>query len=142
MKKTNFEKALSLIVCIVLIAAMALMTSGCKNNKTEDISSSVAVVQQKAEFDFTVVHKDGSEKAFKIVTTKQTVGEALKDEQLIAGDEGAFGIYVKTVDGETLNYDTDGYWWALYKGDEQLMTGADQTPIEDGKTYTFKAEKA
>ncbi len=142
MKKTNLKKRLSFIVCIVLVAAMALTAIGCKNNKTEKTSSGADDAQSKVSFTFTVVHKNGDTKSFDIVTVKDTVGEALKDEKLISGDEGAFGIYVKTVDGETLVYEVDGYWWALYKDDEQLMTGADKTPVEQGASYSFKAEKS
>ncbi len=127
----KIKKMLSLII-VVLIAMLAIC--GCSDKKE---TSSV-----KKYFTFTVVHKNGDTKSFDITTDKATVGEALKDQKLISGDEGAFGIYVKTVDGETLDYEKDGYWWALYKGDEQLMTGADKTAIEQGATYTFKAEKS
>ncbi len=143
MKKTNLKKALSLIVCVVLVAAMALTSIGCKDNETTgEMSSGITATQAKAEFDFTVVHKDGSEKSIKIVTDKATVGEALQSEGIIEGEDGEYGLFVKSVDGETLDYDADGYWWAFYIGDEQAMTGVDQTPIENGKSYSFKAEKA
>ncbi|MDO4608503.1 MAG: hypothetical protein Q4B40_04855 [Clostridia bacterium] len=143
MKKTNFKKLLSLIVCVVLVAAMALTSIGCKDNATTgEMSSGITATQAKAEFDFTVVHKDGSEKSIKITTDKSTVGEALQAEGIITGDQSEYGLFVKTVDGETLDYDADGYWWAFYIGDEQAMTGVAKTPIEKGKIYSFKAEKA
>ena len=70
MKKTSIKKALSLLVCIVLIAAMALVSSGCKDKNTNLISSeptaqSQTVVKElgegKTKFDFEVTDKDGNE---------------------------------------------------------------------------------
>ncbi len=143
MKKTNLKKSLSLLVCMVLVAAMALTVIGCKDNQINNtLSSGVVEIQSSVKFTFIVLHKDGSENTFDITTDKATVGEALQSKGLIDGEEGPYGIFVKTVDDETLDYNADGYWWAFYIEGEQAMTGADKTPIESGKTYSFKAEKA
>ncbi len=128
----KFKKITLLLLAFIFVALSAFC--GCKK-KTEETGV-------KTSFTFTVVHKDGSTKSFDITTTQKTVGRALVEKELISGDEGTYGIYVKTVDGETLDFNTDGYWWALYKNDQKLMTGADQTDIEQGETYTFKAEKS
>ena len=40
MKKTNIKKMLSLIVCSVLIAAIALFTIGCSDNETASLPDS------------------------------------------------------------------------------------------------------
>ena len=133
MKKTQLKKLLSLSLCIVLIAAMALFASGCNDKQTTTGS--------KVEFDFTVVDPDGNETKFEIVTKKTTVGEALLDEGIIAGEEGPYGLYVKTVNGITLDYDTDGMYWSFYINDEYAMTGVDKTNIVAGDSYAFKAEK-
>lgn len=42
----------------------------------------------------------------------------------------------------TLDYDTDGAYWAFYINGEYAMTGVDATSIEAGASYTLKAEKA
>ena len=47
----------------------------------------------------------------------------------------------QTVDGETLDYDTDGKYWAFYENGEYGMTGVDLTEIKEGVSYAFKAEK-
>ncbi len=135
MKKTNFKKILSFIVCIVLVAAMALMTSGCLNDE-------IVADGKTRSFTFTVIHKNGDQKQFEITTQKATVGEALEDEGLIEGEEDQYGLYVNTVDGETLDYTADGYWWGFYIGEEMAPTGVDKTAVEDGVNYSFRAEKA
>ncbi len=152
MKKTNIKKLLSIIVCVVLVAAMALMTCGCKGNTPEDLTSDFSTAEKadeiltlgegETQFDFAVVHKDGSKKFYKINIDAKTVGEALQDVGLISGDEDQYGLYVKTVDSETLDYNADGYWWAFYIDTEQAPKGVDQTEIESGKQYSFRAEKA
>lgn len=153
MKMTNFKKALSLFVCIVLIAAMALFTAGCNDNNntaggTEAPSSSESSSAGKTVlgdgatvFDFTVVDKDGKETAFEIHTDKKTVGDALLELKLIAGDAGDYGLYVKTVNGITVDYDTDKMYWAFYENGNYAMSGVDTTKIVTGTKYEFRVEK-
>ena len=71
----------------------------------------------------------------------KTVGEALMAEGLIAGEDGPYGLYVKTVDGLTLDYDKDGLYWAFYINGEYAMTSADMTKVEAGATYKFAVER-
>lgn len=81
-----------------------------------------------------VIHGDGSEKSFEYATDSEYLGEVLMDEGLAEGEEGPYGLFIKTVDGETVD-DANQEWWCITKGGEQLNTGADQTPIADGETY-------
>ena len=53
----------------------------------------------------------------------------------------SYGLYVKTVNGITLDYDTDGMYWAFYINGEYVQTGVDATGVEDGAVYAFRAEK-
>ena len=93
------------------------------------------------QFTFTVVDADGNETTATVNTDAKTLGEALLDLGVIAGDDGDYGLYVKTVNGQTLDYDKDGAYWALYVGDQYATTGVDSTELEPGETYSFKAEK-
>ena len=69
-----------------------------------------------------------------------TVGAALLSLGLIAGEDSDYGLYVKTVNGVTVDYDADGKYWAFYVDGEYAATGVDSTDITAGATYTFKAE--
>ena len=126
MKKTKFTKILSLILCFVLVAAVALLSVGCGDKETSE----------PKEFTFTVTHKNGEEKTFTIVSDKKTVGEALVDEKLISIQNGM----ALTVDGETVKFEDDGKYWAFYVDGDYAMTGVEKTKIEEGKTYAFKVE--
>ncbi len=141
MKKTRLLKSLSLSVCIVLIAVTALFTTGCNDGKTTSVPSEAQVSSQTVEFTFKVTDTDGKETDFTISTDKKTVGEALLEENLIAGDDSEYGLYVKTVNGVTLDYDKDGMYWAFYVNGEYAQTGVDSTEVTAGAEYAFKAEK-
>ncbi len=154
MKMTRSKKALSYILCIVLIEAIALFTTACNDNKTNDTTTTTenavsttespkATVLGKGEkkFNFTVTDLQGNETVFEINTDKKTVGEALLDLELISGEDGQYGLYVKTVNGITLDYDKDGAYWAFYANGEYATSGVDTTDIVAGTSYAFKAEK-
>ena len=72
---------------------------------------------------------------FTLNTDKSTLGDALLEYSLIAGDESEYGLYVKTVNGITADYDTDKSYWAFYKNGEYMQTGVDSTEISDGEHY-------
>jgi len=154
MKKTVITKLLSLLLTFVLIAAMALLVTGCDSNNQDASSvlseqtSSVASEKEqsnvlgegKTTFNFKVVDADGKTTSYQINTDKATVGEALLELRLIEGEEGDYGLYVKTVNGITVDYDKDGKYWAFYEGDKYAAKGVDLTPITEGATYSFKVE--
>lgn len=157
MKMASLRKRMSFILCMMLIAAMALFTTGCGDNHQEaataeeqSVGTEVAgegsgdvqsVGEGDTAFSFTVVDQDGNETAFLVHTDKETVGEALVDCELIDGEDGEFGLYVKEVNGITADYDTDGAYWSFYVNDEYAQSGVDITTIEEGATYAFKYEK-
>ena len=60
---------------------------------------------------------------------------------LIAGEDGEFGLYVKKVNGITADYDVDQTYWAFYINGEYAMSGVDKTTIAVGESYMFKVEK-
>lgn len=93
------------------------------------------------EFTLTVTDKDGTESSFTIHTDKENVGDALTEIGIIAGEEGDYGLYVKTVNGVTADYDVDQTYWAFYINGEYASTGVDSTPVTAGDTYSFKVEK-
>ena len=108
--------------------------------ETTDGDSNV-LGEGQTKFTFTVVDKDGNETDFEIHTDKETVGEALLELNLIEGEDSEYGLYVKTVNGITADYDTDGVYWAFYVNGEYATSGVDTTPVTEGDSYSFKVEK-
>lgn len=72
---------------------------------------------------------------FTIHTDKTTVGDALVEHGIIAGEEDTYGLYIKVANGVTADFDTDGSYWAFYIGSDYAMTGVSQTAIEEGVLY-------
>lgn len=108
----------------------------------EEAAADVTVLGEgEVRFLFTVVDGNGVETAFEIHTDQETVGDALLEQNLIEGEDGEYGLYVKTVNGITADYDTDGTYWAFYINEEYAMSGVDSTKVEDGASYMFKVEK-
>ena len=149
MNMKRMKKALSLILCMVLIVAMALCTTACNGNgkKNAAFESSAAVMTNGAtigegsnQFEFTVVDKEGKETTCKICTDETIVGEALLKLNLIEGEAGQYGLYVKKVNGIVADYDVDGTYWAFYVNGEYAMSGVDTTEIVAGASYAFKVE--
>ena len=137
--KHNFRSVLSL----VLVAAMVLMFAGCGQKTQEPETPQNQQEVHEKSFVFEVVELDGSKKEFTVkYDDEKTVGEALVEEKLISGSDSQYGLMVDTVNGQKYTYDNDKVYWAFYIDGEYAMTGVDSTPIEDGKVYCFKAEKA
>lgn len=83
---------------------------------------------------FQVTHSDGSTKEFQISTDSENLRGALEQEGLISGEDGAYGLFVTGIDGETAD-DSQRQWWCFTKDGEMLNTGVDDTMIADGEHY-------
>ena len=136
------------MLCLVLIAATALMATACNDIFKDFFQKEETTTPQETEvpalkksFTFIVVDKDGKETSFSISTDKTTVGDALLEKGLIEGEDGAYGLYVKKVNGILADYDVDKTYWAFYINGEYAMSGVDATEIVEGTTYSFKVEK-
>ena len=144
MKNFNVKKLFCFIVCALLVAATVFSTAGCgqKNLDPVDISTQELTIVGKGQtaFNFVVIDTKGETKAFEVHTDKTSVGEALLEVGLISGEDSEYGLYVKTVDGVTLDYNTDGKYWAFYVDGNYASSGIDSTKIDTSCIYTLKAE--
>ena len=84
--------------------------------------------------EFQVTHGDGTVVDFDIRTDSENLRGALEQRELIAGDEGPYGLYVTEIDGETAD-DGQRQWWCFTRDGEMLNTGVDDTMIADGEHY-------
>lgn len=135
MKKCR--KFMTWLLCMLLYLLTAMIIAGCGTSQPDDS------VQKSGEktFFLTVVDQDGAETEFEIHTDQEMVGAALQEEGLISGEEGDYGLYVKTVNGITADYDADKSYWAFYIDGEYATSGVDTTAIQEGSQYMFKVEK-
>ena len=146
MKNNSKMRMLSLVLVFVLIAAAAL--TGCSGKPAETTGApepagqTTVLGEGSKTMDFTVVDKEGITHLYTIHTDAETVGQALMELELIDGEEGPYGLYIKSVLGQVLDYETDGMYWGVYVNGDYALTGVDQTPITEGDAYLLKADAA
>lgn len=137
MKKRIFTKRsfLSLLVILALFAAVALTFTACDDDmKNEETHVS------EIEFAVEVTKQDGTTKSFTVRSNKSNVGDALVEKGIISGEDGSYGWFITTVDGEYHKWEEDGKYWAFYINGEYAMNGVSSTSIVEGDTYSFKVE--
>ena len=144
MKKTT-TKLLALFLAMALSLSLAACgsntdTSAKTDKVTLPVTDGATIGDGATTITVEVMDADGKYITFTVNTDEETVGAALLSLGIIAGDTTEYGLYVKTVNGVTADYDTDGSYWAFYIDGEYAMTGVDATTIEAGKTYTFRVE--
>ena len=147
MKRNSLKKWLSVIGCMVLIAALALTITGCGSKEEPETPGAQAAVEATVMgegatvFQFSVVDLEGNETKFEIHTDETTVGAALMNLGLIEGEDGPYGLYVMKVNGIEAIYEQDGSYWAFYENGEYGLTGVDMTDIDPNVAYSFVKTK-
>ncbi len=117
-----------ILIAVLVVALLAVMVGifALTRPETEAGDKTITVF---------VVHKDGSEKKFTCKTDEEYLGPVLVAEEIVEGEQGEFGLYFNTADGETADYSVDGGWWQIFAGEEAALTGADGIAITDGGVY-------
>ena len=141
MKKT-VKTTISIVIAFVFIVSLVACNTVEKTGVWEEATYLKDMELGKGEKTVTVeVKADEQLVTFTVKTDKNTVGDALLEHELIDGEEGAYGLYVKVVNGITADYDIDGTYWAFYIDGEMAMTGVDGAEIQDGVTYRLERTK-
>ena len=148
MKISSLRKWLAIIGCMVLIAGMALMTTGCGSKEETEApaadaqNAEVTVLGEGATvFQFSVVDLEENKTFYEIHTDETSVGAALMKLGLIEGEEGPYGLYVMKVNGIEAIYEEDGSYWAFYEDGQYALTSADLTDINPDVAYSFVQSK-
>ena len=134
-------KKITSILMILLCAALLL--TGCLSkgpvyvDGTAKYAEDTTLGEGSKTITVTVTDNEGKNVVFTIKTNATTVGDALMENDLIDGDAGAYGLYVKVVNGLRADYDKDHAYWAFLINGESAMTGVDMTDITDGGTYAL-----
>ncbi len=72
---------------------------------------------------------------FTVRSDKEFLGDALLEHKLIDGEQGAYGLYVKKVNGIMADYDKNQCYWGFYKNGESMSTGVDSEKFKNGDEY-------
>lgn len=117
-----------IVIAVALVALIAVLLGVYAATRPETVEGAKTIT-------VTVVHKDGTEKAFTCHTDEEYLGAVLVTEKIVVGEQGEFGLYFNTADGETADYSADGGWWQILIGEEPATTGADGIAIADGDSF-------
>ena len=131
-----------LIYIALFIAVFCFAGCGASSDNSSADTDAEAVTEiggGKTSFSLEVTNGENAQK-FLVKTDKTTVGDALFEVGLIAGNETDDGFFITTVNGITANYDAEGTYWVFYAGGAYAQTAAFDTSISQGETYAFKLE--
>ncbi len=136
MKKRMYQ-----VAALVLVVTLCFVFASCEKKIAETDLWAQATYAEDATFGdggkTLQVEVVAGEKSvtFTLHSDKQTVGEALSEHELIEGEKGPYGLYVKKVNGIVADYDVDQSYWAFSKGGEGMMTGVDGAEFSDGERF-------
>ena len=140
------------VLAIILALVMALSLMACGSSPAQqpgsDTDAETPVVTDGAtlgegahSFTLEITDADGKTITATINTDEETVGAALLKLNIVQGEDSEYGLYVKTVNGITADYDKDQTYWSFYIDGEYAQTGVDMTAVNDGSTYKLAMEK-
>lgn len=141
-------KKMKNVLCILLIAVMAISMGAC-GKKTSDekiwkdatYTEDTTVGEGKKTVTVAVVTPDKTV-TFTINTDSETLGDALLENKLIEGENGAYGMYIKKVIGMEADYNKTKTYWAVTKDGEYMSVGVDGEKISGGEKYELTLTEA
>ena len=140
MKKTLLT---ALLLLALTVAALASCASGViREGLWEDAIYTTDQIIGEGETTFYLIVEAGDNSVtFTVKTEKTVLGEALRDMDIVKGEEGAYGLYIKSVNGILADYNVDQSWWGVKVEGVTSDYGVDSIEIEDGKTYSLVYSK-
>ena len=138
------------ILSLLLVLAMLFSLASCSlfgKNAEEDETSATEILWQNAIYTEDTTIGNGAktvivsvialEKTVKITikTDCDNFGDALLESGLAEGDDGAYGLYVKKVNGISADYDKDKAYWGFSIEGEPMPYGVSDAEISGGESY-------
>lgn len=140
--KRTIKSTLSILLALLFIFTLVSCNTVEKEGLWENATYRKDMEFGKGAKTVVVEVKAGDQQVtFTVKTDKSTVGEALLEHELIAGEEGPYGLYVKVVNGITADYDVDQSYWAFYVNGAYATSGIELTEITEGTTYQLAYTK-
>lgn len=125
----SLKKALAAAALVLLAAALAAVyaafgakpVAGSKN-------VTISVVNSKAETT-----------TYSLKTDAEYLRQAMDEAEGLtySGTEGAYGLMIDTVNGETADYSVDASYWSFNVNGEYCNYGIDQQPVNDGDAFSI-----
>ena len=130
MEKKNTKKGtlIAAVILVVLLAAALCAWFFYFKPKTEEGQKKITIQ---------VTHMDKAkykDRTFEIKTKEEFLLPAARSVVKVEGRDSEYGLYMLTVDGETVD-ESKQQWWCLNVNGEMGVLGIDTQPVEDGGKY-------
>ena len=137
-------KKVSLILCMVMACVLCFCACGkAVTDVWKDATYTEDATMGEGAKTVTVdVVTPDKTVTFTIKTDAETLGEALLENKLIEGEQGAYGMYIKKVIGIEADYDKTKTYWAVTKNGEYMSVGVDGEEISGGEKYELTLTEA
>lgn len=137
-KRKAFHTTRAMIIGIVGLALLiGAMVYAWTTNRPDIKEGSKSITVQ-------VVDDQGETTTYTHKTDAFFLMQALKeiDGLNIEGDEGDYGMYIKSINGLQAVYEIDNAYWSIYVNGAYATQGADTQPVADGDTFKLSYEPA
>ena len=125
-----------LIISVVALALVIALMAGVY------LATRPQAVEGQKNVTIIIVYEDGTEKKLEYATDCEYLSELLLEKELVTGYASQeYGFTIESVDGITLDWATDGAYWALYEGDAYATESAAGITLTDGSLYKLVYEK-
>lgn len=78
---------------------------------------------------------------FTVKTDKENLADAMLEHKLVEGEDGAYGLYIKKVNGILADYDVDQSYWSFEIGGVAQMNGVSDFKIKGGESVELVRTK-
>lgn len=121
---------ISILVVLIVGAMFAYKTFSPKPVKGSK-SITVAVIDDK-----------GTKTTYEQKTDAEFLRDALEEikDLSIEGEESEYGLFVKTINGVTADYDANGAFWSFSVNGELCNNGIETQPVYDGDSFEISYE--
>ena len=149
MKQSKLLTRISTLLLALALLTLPMLLTACGNENADAASdaSSAAVSSAASEtpektvsVTLTVKNAAGEETSYPVTVAEGSNLAAAMKEAGILQDDGIKDGMVYTINGELADYSVDQSYWAFYQDGEYMMTGAEDTILTAGATYSFVHE--
>jgi len=138
---------LKTVIFSITMTMLCVVMAACSNQKKEEnlwenaVYTEDTVLGEGEKSVMVEVAAQDKSVTFTINTDKENLEEALTEHNIVSGEKGAYGLYIKVVNGITADYNVNQSYWSLSKNGEYMQTGAGDTKISDGDKYELTYTK-
>ncbi|MBR5287949.1 MAG: DUF4430 domain-containing protein [Clostridia bacterium] len=115
---------------LVLLAAVLALTYFTFREKPVAGSKQITI---------SVVNSKAETTSYALKTDAQYLRQAMDEAEGLtySGTEGAYGLMIDTVNGETADYSVDASYWSFNVNGEYCNYGVDEQPVNDGDAFSI-----